>query len=108
MVSTLPRLVATIVIALFLCAQSGIVSTALAMYSAVDHCCASDAPGTAEEGDSRCAAPECQCLSCLSIAMQETPVALAGFTEPGLVHFETPPTLTGGVCRTIDYPPEIA
>lgn len=108
MVSTLSRLVATIIIALFLCAQSGVVSTVLALNSAADHCCASDAPGSAEEGDNRCTEPGCQCLSCLSIFVQELTVALAGFTEPGLVHFETPPALTGGVFRTIDYPPEVA
>jgi hypothetical protein len=107
MIYALLRFVAIIIISLALCTQSGIVSAALVMSSAADTCCPSEAPGHAEEGD-RCAEPECQCLSCLSIVLQEFTVLLAGFTEPELAYHETTPALTGGVCRTIDYPPEVA
>lgn len=107
MVSALLRFVAIIIISVALCTQSGIVSAALLMGSAADTCCPSEAPGHAEEGDC-CAEPECQCLSCLNIVLQEFAVLLAGFTETELAYHVTTPTLTGGVCRTIDYPPEVA
>ena len=107
MVSALLRLFAIIIFSLALCTQSGIVSAALAMSSAADTCCPAEAAGRAEEGD-RCADPECQCLSCLSIVLQEIMVSLAGFTEPDLAYHETAPALRGGVYRTIDFPPEVA
>jgi hypothetical protein len=107
MVSALLRFIAIIIISLALCTQSGVVSAALVVCSAIDTCCPAEAAGPAEEGD-RCAAAECQCLSCLSIVLQEFAVLLAGFADSALVYYESTPTLTGEVCRTIDYPPEIA
>lgn len=107
MVSALLRFAAIIIISLALCTQSGIVSAALAVSSAADTCCPAEAARSADEGD-RCVEPECQCLSCLSIVLQEFTVSLAGFTEPDRAYHETTPALTGGVCRTIDYPPEVA
>ncbi|MHB8708430.1 MAG: hypothetical protein ACYC9I_06110 [Desulfuromonadales bacterium] len=107
MVSALLRFIAIIIIALALCTQSGIVSAALVVSSAGDTCCPAEAAGPAEEGE-RCAEPECQCLSCLSIVLQEITVSLAGLTEPDLAYHETASALRGGVYRTIDYPPEVA
>jgi hypothetical protein len=59
MVSVLLRFVAIIIISLALCTQSGVVSAALVVCSAIDTCCPAEAagPGPAEEGD-RCAAAE--------------------------------------------------
>lgn len=107
MVSALLRFIAITIISLALCTQSGIVSATLVVSSAADTCCPAEAAGHAEEGD-RCAEPECQCLSCLSIVLQEFTVSLAGLAEPDLAYHETASALRGGVCRTIDYPPEVA
>jgi hypothetical protein len=107
MVTALLRFIAIIIISLALTAQSGFVSAALVVSSAADSCCPAEAAGHGEEED-RCAEAECQCLSCLSIVLQEFSVLLAGFADPALVYYESTPTLTGGVCRTIDYPPEVA
>lgn len=108
MLYPLSRLVATTILVLALCVPSGIFSAVAAMHPPADTCCPAEAPGTEEGGDDRCTEPGCQCLSCLSIVVQEMTVALPGLSEPGRVHFETPPPLTGEVCRTIDYPPEVA
>lgn len=107
MVSSLLRFAAIFIFSLALCTQSGIVSAALVVSTAADTCCPAEAAGSTEEGD-RCAEPECQCLSCLSIFLQEITIALAGLTESDLTYHEIAPALRGGVYRTIDYPPEAA
>ena len=108
MVSALSRLVATTILVLALCVPNGIVSAVATMHSPADTCCPAEAPGTEEGSDNRCTEPGCQCLSCLSIVVHDLTVALPGLSEPGRVHFEPPPALTGEVYRTIDYPPEVA
>jgi len=103
MLSFLLRLFAVIILAFALCNQGGIISAALATNAPVDQCC----PAEAAPGEEDCCEqPECQCLSCLNIVLQESPVIFAGLEEAGKVYHVTVSTLHGGVYRTIDYPPE--
>ena len=101
------RFLVVLVISLALCNQGGIVSAALAMSVPADYCCPAETDNPPESEDC-CAQPECQCLSCLTIVLQESPFALAGFHETGLTYHDTVSALRGGVYRTIDYPPETA
>jgi hypothetical protein len=99
------RFLAVLIIALALCNQSGIIPAALAMSATTDCCCPAEAD-TPPESEDCCAQPECQCLSCLNLVLQEAPPALAVFHETGNNYQDTVSALSGGVYRTIDYPPE--
>ena len=106
------RLVAIIVLALSLCVLSGVVTSVLAVAQNLAHsvdCCPSDSePAEGQAEDACCVSPECQCLSCLTIELQQVSLTLREPTDTGCLHHVITATLSGGNYRTIDYPPEVA
>jgi len=104
------RLIAIFLLATSLCILSGVASSALAVAQSFAHagdCCPTEQPGS-QEGADCCVSPECQCLSCQIIELQQFCISLAGSSGVDCVHLEDTALLTGGNYRTIDYPPEIA
>ena len=104
------RLAAIIVLTLSLCVLSGAVTTVLAVAQQVGQsgdCCPSDRTDD-PAAEACCISPECQCLSCLIIELQQVSLTLRGTADTDSFHQEKTTTLTGGNYRTIDYPPEAA
>ena len=104
------RLIAFFLLATSLCILSGVASSALEVAQSFAHasdCCPTEQPGSQEESDC-CVSPECQCLSCQTIELQQICISLADASGADSVHHEDTALLTGGNYRTIDYPPEIA
>jgi len=110
MYSSVMRLIAISVLSASIFIMGGVVSSALAVAQSFTHasdCCPTEQSGSQEAADC-CVSPECQCLSCLTIELQQVCISLAGASGADCVHHEDPALLTGGNYRTIDYPPEIA
>jgi hypothetical protein len=103
------RLIAIFILATAIFILGGVTASALAVaknFTHVSDCCPSEQPGE-EEDAGCCVSPECQCLSCLTIELQQTSIDLAGICETACDHYEVTALLTGGHYSTIDYPPEI-
>jgi len=110
MSSALLRLAAMIVLALSLCVLSGAVTSVLAVAQTFGHagdCCPSERTDDQSDEDC-CVSPECQCLSCLTIDLQQVALELAGANAKDCTHQDLTATLIGETYRTIDYPPEVA
>jgi len=108
--SGLLRLAAIMVLALSLCVLSGAVTSVLAVAQNFGHagdCCPSERTDDQAEDDC-CVSPECQCLSCLTIDLQQVSLTFAATNDKDCTHQDLTATLTGGIYRTIDYPPEVA
>lgn len=104
------RFAAIVVLALSLCVLSGAVTSVMAVTQALTHageCCPSERTQH-QAADDCCITPECQCLSCLTVELQQVSLTLRGAADTDCVHYQTTATLTGGNYRTIDYPPEAA
>jgi hypothetical protein len=110
MYSVLFRFAAILVLATSLCVLSGAATSVLAVAQNLAHagdCCPSEHPDDQSEDDC-CVSPECQCLSCLTIDLQEASLTLRGTSGIVCARHEITATLTGGNYRSIDYPPEVA
>lgn len=104
------RLIAVFVLSTSIFILGGVVSSALAVVQSFAHasdCCPTEQSRSQEATDC-CVSPECQCLSCLTIELQQVCISLAGASQADCVHHEDTAHLTGGYYHTIDYPPEIA
>lgn len=104
------RLIVIFLLTVSLCTLSGATGSVQAVVENNSHastCCPSDQPEN-DAGADHCASPECQCLSCLSIDLQEISIPLTGNADSDCTHHETAASLIGEHYRTIDYPPETA
>ena len=104
------RLIAIFLLAASLCILSGAAASVQAVVEKNSHastCCPSEQPGD-DEGVDHCAAPECQCLSCLTGDLQKLSISLTRIGDSACPYHEVTAALTGGHYRTIDYPPETA